>query len=282
MRNVFAAIALISLALAAPEAHAWLKGKAGPNGATIYKAANAGSAVVKTIAAGKGLALSDRPTNGFYRVNAGGGVTGWVSENDVDLGGGAGGGAHASSDTGMEHSGGHGSFMRGKDKDLGLLLGMGFYEGGSKLNFGLTGGLKLSPDWGLGLYFTYASTGESNTTASATGKLIIVAPELNYFFADLPGFHVGAKIGLAMASATTSAIPALGIPEQSVSSSGLAFGAAAAYDAPIADDWTIGGEGNFLIYSSSGSSSSSSGSTTTTTSSSTTAIHLLIAAKYWF
>jgi hypothetical protein len=265
--------AMMIVSIGAPEAaHAWLKGKAGPSGATIYRQANAGSQVVGTVDAGRGLALSDRPSNGFYRVNAGKGLTGWVSENDVDLGGGS---QDSSSSSSV------GRTMK-KETYLGPLVGMGFYEGGSKLNFGLTGGMKLGPAWGLGLYFTYASLGgESVGGVTSGGKLIIVAPELNYFFAELPGFHAGAKIGLALASSSTSGGAALGIPDQSTSSAGLAFGAAAAYDAPVSDDWTVGGEANFLVYSQSGSSSTTSGSTTTT-SSSTTAIHFLLSAKYWF
>jgi hypothetical protein len=269
-----------------PAAWAWQTIQAGSSGATVYSQSSNSSSVAGKVDAGKKMTASDTPTNGFYRVNAGGGITGWVSQSEVV--GAKAAPAAAPRAAARSSSPSYARSSSGGDLSqstyLGALLGMGFYSGGSKILFGVDGGLKLSPDWGLGLYFTYNSLGSATVgAASSSASMMVIAGELNYFLQDMKGLHLGAKLGLAMASTTTSGTgTAL---DGSTSSSGAAYGIGAGYDVPLSHEISLGGEANFLILSSSGGSSTSSagGSTTTTdTSSSTSVFNLIASLKYWF
>jgi hypothetical protein len=127
-------------------------------------------------------------------------------------------------------------------------------DGGTNLAYGLTGGYKFMPQVGVGLFFTYNNLKE---VAGITPKLTIFAVEGNYYFAnDLEGLSAGLKLGNGSVSASGT------------SSSGFLIGPHVAYDYPVADDWTVGGQAAVLSIS--------------TTPNSLTAFEILAQAKYWF
>jgi hypothetical protein len=284
-----ASVVAISLVLSINPrtAMAWQQVKSGTNGARVYASSSPDAAVSGNVGPGKPLTIADRPTNGFYRCNAGHGLNGWCAEADLDWGKGA---PRASSGGGGGAGGGYSSGGWGRHGALesqiyaGALLGFGFWSAGTKFTFGADGGYKLNSEWGLGLYLNYVSLGSSTVgTITASASTFIVAPELNYFLpGELRGLHLGGKLGLAFSSASLTA-PGGVLPAgtASGSSTGLVFGVGAAYDYPIAQSISVGGEANFLILTSSAGSTTTTGGTTTTSSGSASVFNILATAKYW-
>jgi hypothetical protein len=143
----------------------------------------------------------------------------------------------------------------------GALLGVGFLNnnGGTQINLGLDGGYKLAPTYGVGAYLAYSPSATLATGDSA--GLYTIAAEANYFLNDiLPGAHVGAKAGFGISRYALAA-------GTSTSSVNLVFGPAVAYDYALGGGLSVGGEANFLYY---------------TSSPSTNSFNLLGSLKYWF
>lgn len=147
----------------------------------------------------------------------------------------------------------------------GALLGVGFFNnnGGTQIGFGFDGGYKLTSDWGAGLYLTYQPT--QAPTGSSAG-VYTAALEGNYFLDKVaPGLRVGAKAGLGIASFSTDAIGA--IPSTSTTNTDIVFGPHVAYDYALGQGLSVGGETNFLFF---------------TSSPARNVFNLLGSVKYWF
>src|SRR5207245_47279 len=101
------------------------------------------------------------------------------------------------------------------------------------------------PDLAGGLYISYGNIG---TNASLTSVLA----EANWFVMHDRALYVGAKLGLGFAS--TSSISVAGFNIAGTSQTALGFGPAVGYLYPITPVISVGGEANYLIYTTSGSS----------------------------
>ena len=64
-------------------ARAYQSVKVGPNGGTVYTSPKSDSATAGTLRAGVAINIGDQPTHGYYRCSAAGGITGWISADDV-------------------------------------------------------------------------------------------------------------------------------------------------------------------------------------------------------
>lgn len=142
----------------------------------------------------------------------------------------------------------------------GALLGVGFLNnnGGTQLAVGLNGGYKIAPTYSVGGYFTYQP---SQASAGDSAHLLTVAAEGNYYFDEIvPGLRAGAKAGLGFGTYS----PAVG---EGATTTNLAIGPQIGYDYPLGGGLSIGGEGNFLYY---------------TSSPSLNVFNILGNLKYWF
>jgi hypothetical protein len=274
----FVAFALLSLST---PALAWKLVHAGANGATIYATASTDATVVQDVPAGTAMNVGDKPTNGFYRCSAAGGISGWVKGEEIGL-------------AVPKHAGAPAAAKRGAGGAMppntaakwtgyvGPLLGLGFYSPGAAFSFGADGGFRLSNNIVFGGYVTYASLASASSSsgsvsASASVTQLTIAPEIQYYLDGdtLKGIHLGGKLGIAIVSAGASGSGTATVGGQtvtvntaSVSASGFGFvlGVGGGYDYPVVQNITVGGELNYLL-----GVGSAAG-----------AFNALVSGKYWF
>jgi hypothetical protein len=268
--------------LAAPSALAWQSAKVGPNGATLFTQPSSGSASAGLLRAGTPVNLSDRPTRGYYRCSAAGGLTGWISTDDV-TGLRSIGASHPSSPTSTSSPSSSSDSGAERAFSVSGFAGLGIAGGSAGFAFGAEGGYRFSPNLGIGLFFTYqtiASASGSSTTSSGTASgsasasLMSFAGEFNYFFGGpLSGLHLGGKAGFGIFSvsgsgtATTTSGVSVNVSSASVGGFGLLFGGGGGYDYPIGPPGlSVGGDAEFML----------------STSGTGTLIDLLASVKYAF
>jgi hypothetical protein len=125
------------------------------------------------------------------------------------------------------------------------------------ISFGGNVGYGLQKDIDVGAYFNYF---KKAITTGVDSKFTSYGVEGSYNLADMPGLSVGAKLGFTSVDASQT----VGALTVSGSSSEFSFGPKVAYDHGIADNMTVGIEGNYLIISNSG------------------LLNFLAGLKYWF
>ncbi len=252
MTNFTRGLILGVFVLALPAAGwAYQPARVGNEAATVYTAPSQTAAPAGTVPAGTLLNVSDAPRGGFYQCAAGNGVRGWIAEDAIVL-------SHpkkvaAKVQKTAEPSAETSQFKLPKQGQGlyygGLMGGLGVESGGSLLALGVDGGVKLAPQFGVGLYATYYGIGLGAST-------IIVAGEGNYFFGDqLKGLYATAKggLGLSLAPSVSVTVPSItgtGVATQTVgggTSVGVVLGGGAGYDYKLTNEISVGGEGNVLL-----------------------------------
>ncbi len=151
----------------------------------------------------------------------------------------------------------------------GALLGIGVGNNatGTNLAFGINAGHKILPDIGVGGYLSYVGLGTTTVISPLTptlntsysSSLVTIAAAGDYFLDDaLPGLYAGLRGGLGLISTS----------EPSVSGgTHLTLGPAIGYNYALGSGLTLGGEFNFLSY---------------TTSPLLHIFNLLATVRYWF
>lgn len=131
------------------------------------------------------------------------------------------------------------SSAQAADKQFSIagLIGYGVGEDSfSGLTYGAEFDYMFDPSWSAGLYWTMTKKSDYPTAGVDTTFMPIML-HVNYHFADMQGFYVGPRLGLASSKASSGGL--------SVSSSDFTIGAQTGYDFDIATDWSIGVQANW-------------------------------------
>jgi hypothetical protein len=154
--------------------------------------------------------------------------------------------------------------------DVGALVGVGFLNKdlGNQIDLGVDAGYKILPNIQVGGYFTYNAL---NNIPGSSASLFTVAAEASYILEDvgvLSGLRIGPKLGVGFvnfSSGTSATVP--GATTTGTSSTSFVYGPHVAYDWPMMSSTTIGGEANYLLY---------------TSNTGFNAFNLLASLKFWF
>lgn len=153
---------------------------------------------------------------------------------------------------------------------IGGLFGLSIpnYENStSRTLLGITGGAKLGTEWGVGGYFMTSQKDESSNGVTTKFGYDLYGVELAYHFeGEARGVYLGGRLGTSKVT--------LG----DLTTSPMNYGAVAGYNHFVTDQFTLGGEANFMsVEKSSGSVSGVSADIK-----GFSALNFLASAKFWF
>lgn len=137
--------------------------------------------------------------------------------------------------------------------------------------YGISGGAKLGSEWGIGAYFLTSSKDESTSTGTIAFNYELYGVEFAYHFeGEAVGAYIGGRVG-------TSKVKS-GSGTTLVSTSPSHYGLVGGYNHFLTNQFSLGGEINYLSVPS--SSASVSGSPVTINSFSI--MNFLFTGKLWF